>query len=62
MNEKKKTEHINRGTDGEPFDVQATNPYYGGAWMSDVALALVRPTNPKVVALIEARREGSEDC
>ncbi len=27
----------------EPFDVQAVNPRYGTARMSDVALALMRP-------------------
>lgn len=40
-----------------PFDVKAVNPRYKGAWMSDVARALIRPTNQKVAAVIEARRE-----
>ena len=47
--------------DEEPFDVQAVNPRYKGAWMSDVALALMRPKDPKVAAIIEARRDELED-
>ncbi|MCY3699907.1 MAG: hypothetical protein OXH46_09780 [Gemmatimonadetes bacterium] len=47
--------------DEEPFDVQAVNPRYKGAWMSDVALALVRPKDPKAAAIIEDRREEFED-
>lgn len=43
------------------FDVQAVNPRYRGAWMSDVALALVRPRNRKVAAMLEARRNEGED-
>ena len=39
-------------TEEEPFDVQAVNPRYGTARMSDVALALMRPKNPKVAAII----------
>ena len=31
----------------QPFNVQAVNPRYKGAWMSDVALALVRPEEPE---------------
>ena len=46
----------------EPFDVEAVNPRYGTARMSDVALALMRPQNPKVAAIIEARRDELEDC
>lgn len=45
----------------EPFDVPAANPRYGTAWMSDVALALMRPKDPKVAAIIEARRDELED-
>lgn len=45
----------------EPFDVPAVNPRYGTAWMSDVALALMRPKDPKVAAIIEARRDELED-
>ncbi|MDE0260281.1 MAG: hypothetical protein OXR82_18085 [Gammaproteobacteria bacterium] len=45
----------------EPFDVQAVNPRYKGAWMSDVALALMRPKNAKVAAIIEARRDDREE-
>ncbi|WP_420632883.1 hypothetical protein [Candidatus Palauibacter sp.] len=45
----------------EPFDVEAVNPRYGTAWMSDVALAIMRPQNPKVAAIIEARRDELED-
>ncbi|WP_420462918.1 hypothetical protein [Candidatus Palauibacter sp.] len=45
----------------EPFDVEAVNPRYGSARMSDVALALMRPQNPKVAAIIEARRDELED-
>ena len=41
----------------EPFDVHAVNPRYGTARMSDVALALMRPQNPKVAAIIEDRRD-----
>ena len=47
-------------TPTEPFDVQAVNPRYRGAWMSDFALALVRPRDPKVAAIIEARRDEPE--
>ena len=45
----------------EPFDVQAVNPRYKGTWMSDIALALMRPKDPKVAAIIEARRDELED-
>ena len=45
----------------EPFDVPAVNPRYGTAWMSDVALALMRPKDSKVAAIIEARRDELED-
>ena len=45
----------------EPFDAEAVNPRYGTARMSDVALALMRPQNPKVAAIIEARRDELED-
>lgn len=55
MSEKKR--NIHDGPGARPFDVQAVNPRYRGAWMSDVALALVRPRNPKVAAIIEARRK-----
>jgi len=48
-------------SDEEPFDLQAVNPRYKGAWMSDVALALMRPKNPKVAAIIGARRDQMED-
>ena len=41
----------------EPFDVEAINPRYGTARMSDVALAVMRPQDPKVAAIIEARRD-----
>ncbi|WP_420462762.1 hypothetical protein [Candidatus Palauibacter sp.] len=47
--------------DEEMFDVEAVNPRYGTARMSDVALALMRPQNPKVAAIIEARRDELED-
>lgn len=47
--------------DEEPFDVQAVNPRYRGAWMSDVARALMRPKDPKVAAIIEARRDEIQD-
>jgi len=40
----------------EPFDVQAINPFYRGAMMSDVARALV--TDPKVRARLEERWKG----
>lgn len=46
----------------EPFDVPAVNPRYGTAGMSDVALALMRPKDPKVTTIIEARRDELEDC
>ena len=45
----------------EPFDAEAVNPRYGTARMSDVALALMRPKNEKVAAIIEARRDELED-
>ena len=32
---------------GKPFDIQAVNPRYRGAKMSDVARALMLPTDPK---------------
>lgn len=38
---------------------QATNPYYRGARMSDVARALMRPKDPKVrEALARVRKES----
>lgn len=40
----------------EPFDVQAINPFYRGAMMSDVARALV--TDPKVRARLAERWKG----
>ena len=60
MNEAAKKQQEMDGGPGvaEPFDVQAANPRYKGAWMSDVALALVRPRNPKVAAIIEPRRDA----
>ena len=50
-----------RGENVEPFDVRAVNPRYGTAKMSDVALALMRPRDPKVAAIIEARRDELAD-
>ena len=45
-----------------PFDVPAAvNPRYGTAWVSDVARALMRPKDPKVAAIIEARRDELAD-
>jgi hypothetical protein len=34
----------------KPFDVKATNPRYNGAMMSDVARALLLPTDPELRA------------
>ena len=64
MNKERKQKE---SVDGSPasaaaFDVQAVNPRHKGAMMSDVALALLCPKNPKVVAMIEARRDEFEDC
>jgi len=61
VEEGKKTIEVKTQPDEEPFDVQAVNPRYKGAWMSDVVRALVRPTDPKVAAIIEARRSELED-
>lgn len=49
-----------RGKD-KPFDVQATNPRYRGAMMSDVVRALFRPLDPKVRERIAARRPVTPD-
>lgn len=40
----------------KPFDVQAINPRYRGAMMSDVVRALFRPVDPKVRERIASRR------
>ncbi len=40
----------------KPFDVQATNPFYRGAMMSDIVQVLFRPINPKVWERIATRR------
>jgi len=37
----------------KPFDVQATNPRYKGAKMSDVARVLLRPRNPAARTALE---------
>lgn len=37
----------------KPFDVQATNPRYRNAKMSDVARVLLRPRNPAARAALE---------
>ena len=50
-----------RGEEAEPFNVRAVNSRYGTAKMSDVALALMRPRDPKVAAIIEARRDELAD-
>ena len=40
---------------GKPFGVQATNPYYQGAMMSDVVRAPFRAVDPKVRDRIATR-------
>ena len=37
----------------KPFDVQATNPRYRNAKMSDVARVLLRPKNPAARAALD---------
>ena len=59
---KQKKVKLRAKVEEDPFDVQAVNPRYGTARMSDMALALMRPQNPKVAAIIEARRDELEDC
>lgn len=48
-------------SDEQPFNVQAVDPRYEGAWMSDVALALMRPKGPKAAPIVEARRDEMKD-
>lgn len=44
----------------EPPDVEAVNPRYGTAKMSDIARALLRPKNPAARAALERLQEGKE--
>ena len=39
-------------------DPQATNPYYRGARMSDMARALMRPKDPEVRDALERARKS----
>jgi len=36
-----------------PFDIEATNPRYGTAKMSDLARVLLRPKNPAAQAALD---------
>lgn len=50
-------------SDRKPFDVEAVNPRYGTAKMSDVARALLRPKNPaarKALEKLQAKAEKAE--
>ena len=46
----------------ERFDVQAVNPRYKGAWMSDVARALLMPRNSEASATLKKSWTETRRC